>query len=293
MNVTSRSSLINGGRFDWSGSILYAFLTVFGLLMLMPLVYLAVTAFKPVSELFLFPPRFIVINPTLQNFKELLFAATSSVVPFSRYIFNSVVVSLLVVTLGILISTMAAYPLSKHKKLPFRRQMFSMIILALMFAPQVTQIPQYIVVSKMGLMDSYFALILPMLASPMGLFLMKQFLDQIPDALLEAARIDGAGEWRTYFRIVIPLLQPAIATLMLLNFIAAWNDPWASTVYATTDQMKTLPFAISTISGGYGVVARVGALAAASFLMVIPTLVMFIITQRRVLETMAHSGIKA
>ncbi|RKN70137.1 carbohydrate ABC transporter permease [Paenibacillus ginsengarvi] len=273
--------------------VLYTLLTFFGLLMLAPLVYLAVTAFKPVSELFLFPPRFFVINPTLQNFKELLFAATSSVVPFSRYIFNSIVVSFLVVTIGIVISTMAAYPLSKHKELPFRRGLFSLIVLALMFAPQVTQIPQYIVMSKLGLMDTYFALVLPMLASPMGLFLMKQFLDQIPDALLEAARMDGASEWRTYVSIVVPLLQPAIATLMLLNFIAAWNDPWASTVYTTTDQMKTLPFAISTISGGYGVVARTGALAAASFLMIVPTLVMFIITQRRVLETMAHSGIKA
>ncbi|GAA3399926.1 carbohydrate ABC transporter permease [Paenibacillus hodogayensis] len=291
--MVSRSSLINGGRFDWSGMVLYFLLTVFGLLMLAPLIYLAATAFKPVSELFLFPPRFFVINPTLQNFKELLFAATSSVVPFSRYIFNSVVVSFLVVTVGIVISTMAAYPLSKHKELPFRKGLFSLIVLALMFAPQVTQIPQYIVMSKLGLMDSYFALVLPMLASPMGLFLMKQFLDQIPDALLEAARMDGASEWRTYTTIVLPMLQPAIATLMLLNFIAAWNDPWASTVYTTTDQMKTLPFAINTISGGYGVVARTGALAAASFLMIVPTLIMFIITQRRVLETMAHSGIKA
>jgi ABC-type glycerol-3-phosphate transport system permease component len=121
---------------------------------------------------------------------------------------------------------------------------------------------------------------------------MKQFLDQMPDALLEAARIDGAGEWRTFWAIVIPMLKPACATLALFSFIGAWNDPWSSTVYTTTENMKTLPNALQTLAGGYGVVARVGTVAAASLLMIIPTILVFVITQRMVLETMAHSGIK-
>lgn len=291
--MPSRSALIKGGRFDWSGMILYSVMTVFALLMVMPLVYLITTAFKPLSELFLFPPRFFVMNPTLRNFFDLFAATEASIVPFSRYVFNSVLVALAIVAVGVFISAMAAYPLSKHKTMPLREPLFKIIVLALMFAPQVTQIPQYIIMSRSGTMDTYFALILPGLAAPMGLFLMKQYLDSVPDALLEAARIDGAGEWRTFLYIVMPMLMPAVATMTLLTFIGAWNNAGPAMLYTTTDQMKTLPYAISTISGGAGTVARVGALAAASLLMIIPTLVMFIVTQRRVMETMAHSGIKA
>lgn len=277
---------------DISGKVLFVLLTGFGLLMLAPLVYLISTAFKPKAELFLFPPRFFVINPTTRNFTDLLSVTDSSLVPFSRYIFNSVIVSFVVVLGGIIIGSLAAYPLSKHKGMPFGQFIFKLIILALMFAPTVTQIPQYLVMTKLGMMNTYWALILPSLASPIGLFLMKQFLDQIPDALLEAARIDGATEWFTYRRIVLPLLQPAIATYALFSFIGAWNDSWAASVFTTSEQMKTLPFAIQSISGGVNDIARAGALAAAGFLMIIPTLIMFIVTQRKVMETMAHSGIK-
>lgn len=293
INLAVRSKLLGGKRMDRSGLIIYSLMSIFAMLMVMPLVYLAVTAFKPLPELFLFPPRFFVMNPTMQNFLDLFAATESSIVPFSRYIFNSVFVAAIIVIVGVMISAMAAYPLSKHKTLPFRQPLFQIIILALMFAPQVTQIPQYIIMSRSGVMDTYLALILPSLAAPMGLFLMKQFLDVMPDALLEAARMDGASEWRTFIFIVLPMLMPAIATMTLLTFIAAWNDSSAAMLYTTTDQLKNLPYAIHTISGGAGQVARVGALAAASFLMIIPTLLMFIFTQRKVMETMAHSGIKA
>ncbi len=289
--MAGSSPVIKGKRIDWGGIILYFCLTGLGLLMLSPLVYMVSTAFKPTAELFLFPPRFFVINPTLKNFYQLLLVTGTSFVPFTRYIFNSVVVTFAIVIGGVIISAMAAYPLSKHD-MPFRRQIFGMIILALMFAPQVTQIPQYLVISRMGLMNSYIALIIPYLAAPVGLFLMKQFLDQIPNALLEAAKIDGAGEWRTFWTVVMPMLKPAWATLALFSFISAWNDPWSAAVYTTSEQMKTLPLALQTISGGVGVVARVGTVAAAALLMIVPTIVVFIITQRMVLETMAHSGIK-
>ncbi|MFD0962055.1 carbohydrate ABC transporter permease [Paenibacillus chungangensis] len=286
------TSIVKGKRIDWSGIFLYVWLTAFALLMLAPLVYMASTAFKPISELFLFPPRFFVIDPTWDNFYDLLLVTETSAVPFTRYIFNSVVVTAAIVIFSIVIATMAAYPLSKHMNMPMREAIFKLIILALMFAPQVTQIPQYLVISNLGLMNTYWALIFPHLAAPIGLFLMKQFLDQIPDVLLEAGQIDGAGQWTMFTKIIVPLLKPAIATLALLTFIAAWNDPWSAMVYTTTETMKTLPLAVQTISGGYGVVARVGTLAAASFLMIVPTIIVFVITQRRVLETMAHSGIK-
>jgi ABC-type glycerol-3-phosphate transport system permease component len=290
--MNDRSTIVRGKTFDFGKILLYLVLTVFGLLMLAPLVYLVSSAFKPLSELFLFPPRFFVINPTMKNFYQLLLVTGTSAVPFTRYIFNSMVVTIFIVSGGIVISAMAAYPLSKHHGMPFKKSIFSMIILALMFAPQVTQIPQFLVVSKLGLMNTYAALILPYLAAPVGLFLMKQFLDQVPDALIEAATIDGAGEWKMLWRVVMPMLKPAWATLALFSFISSWNDGWSATIYTTTEDMKTLPLALQTISGGYGVIARVGTVGAASLLMIVPTIIVFVITQRMVLETMAHSGIK-
>jgi ABC-type glycerol-3-phosphate transport system permease component len=290
--MNGRSTVSSSKTFDFGGYLMYILLTFFGVLMLAPLVYMISTAFKPTSELFLFPPRFFVINPTLRNFYQLLLVTGTSAVPFSRYIFNSIVVTVFIVVGGVVIAAMAAYPLSKHHEMPFKKSIFSMIILALMFAPQVTQIPQFLVVSKLGLMNTYVALILPHLAAPVGLFLMKQFLDQIPDALLEAAKIDGVGEWKMLWRVVMPMLKPAWATLALFSFIASWNDGWSAAIYTTTEDMKTLPLALQTISGGYGVIARVGTVGAASLLMIIPTIVVFVITQRMVLETMAHSGIK-
>lgn len=280
-----------GKKRDVGGIILYIFLTLLGLLMLAPLVYMISTAFKPVSELFLFPPRFFVNNPTLINFRDLLLVTGTTSVPFSRYIFNSLFISICIVFFGVMISAMAAYPLAKHN-MPFRGAIFNMVVLALMFSPLVVQIPQYLLVSKLGLINTYWALILPYLAAPMGMFLMTQFLRQLPDALLEAARMDGASEWKVFVSVVLPMLKPAIATFALFSFISAWNDPYPAMVYTTEEDMKSLPLAIQTISGGAGVVARVGTLAAASLLMIIPTILVFIITQRMVLQTMAHSGLK-
>jgi ABC-type glycerol-3-phosphate transport system permease component len=201
------------------------------------------------------------------------------------------VISASVVIAGVLISAMAAYPLAKHS-FPFKSAIFNLIVLALMFSPMVLQIPQYLMISRSGLMNTYFAMILPYVAAPVGMFLMTQFLRQIPDSLLEAARIDGASEWKVFRIVVLPMLKPAIATFSLFSFIQTWNDPYPAMVYTTQDNLKTLPLAIQTISGGAGVVARVGSLAAASFLMIIPTILVFIITQRMVLQTMAHSGLK-
>jgi ABC-type glycerol-3-phosphate transport system permease component len=285
------ASWVKGRRIDWGGWFLYTGLTAFGLLMLAPLVYMASSAFKPVNELFLFPPRFFVQNPTMRNFYELLLITGTSTVPFTRFIFNSVVVSGGIVVGGVLVSACAAYPLAKHN-FPFKKVFFNLIVTALMFSPMVLQIPQYLMISRSGLMNTYFALILPYIAAPVGMFLMTQFLRQVPDALLEAARTDGASEWMIFWRIILPLLKPAIATFALFSFINAWNDPYPSMVYTTQEHMKTLPVAVQTIGGGAGVVARVGTLAAASLLMIIPTVLVFVVTQRMVLQTMAHSGLK-
>jgi ABC-type glycerol-3-phosphate transport system permease component len=279
-------------RLDWDGAILYAFMTIGAVIMVLPFVYMVSNAFKPMEELFLFPPRFWVIHPTVENFIDLFKITSSNTVPFTRYIFNSLVVSAGAVVGSILVGSMAAYPLSKHP-FPGSRFIFMLIIYSLMFSTAVMSIPVYLIVTGVGWwIDTYWVLIIPQLASTVGVFLMKQFLDQIPNALLEAARIDGAGEWRIFLSIVIPHLKPAILTLVLVVFVGAWNDPTGSAMYITSDEMKTLPFVLSTLSGGQGSIARTGVENAVGLLMFLPGIIVFIFTQRQTLQTMAYSGLK-
>jgi len=259
----------------------------------LPLVYMVSTAFKPMQELFIFPPRFFVMDPTLTNFSDLVMVAGSTTVPFIRYIFNSVLVSSIVVLATIMVSSCAAYGLVKLD-FPGGKIVFQIVVAALMFSPHVTQIPRYMVVNSLNLIDTYAALILPSIAVAYNFFLMKQFVEQFPDVLLEAARIDGAGEGRIFLRIVFPALASPIATLAVFSFISNWNDYFSPLVYITSAPMKTLPLALQSIAGGVGAVsfARAGAVAAATFLMTVPSILIFVILQRRVVSTLTYSGIK-
>ncbi|HEY0827386.1 MAG TPA: carbohydrate ABC transporter permease [Bacilli bacterium] len=288
-------------RIDIGLITIILFLTGFGLFMMLPLVFLVSTAFKPIEELFIYPPSFFVKNPTMQNFRDLLISQSASSIPFTRYLFNSLLVSIVSVGFTVIIGSLASYPLSKHK-FPGRNFIFSGIIVSLMFAPEVVEIPRYLIVTSLGLMDTYGALILPNLAFPIGLFLMKQFLEQVPDEVFEAGKIDGASEWTLFYKIALPLIRPAWATVIILSFTAIWNDASSSALFTQSDEMKTLPYYLSTISGqaanaaagaaGLGI-ARAGANAAATFLMTVPTVFIFILFQRQVLSTMAYSGIKS
>ncbi len=271
----------------------YVIMTTAALLTLLPLVYMVSTSFKPLEEMFLYPPRFFVRNPTIRNFVELLLAIDSLTVPFVRYLFNSLFVTICVVTGGIVISSMAAYPLAKYPQMPGARLYFAIIISALMFAPEVTQIPRYLIVDRLGMIDTYFGLIIPSLAGTYGLFLMKQFMEQLPSELIEAAKVDGATEWTILWRIIMPLVRPAWITLIIFSFIGTWNDFFTPLIFTRSEQMKTLPLIMSSIGGGPGTVARWGAVAAASMVITLPTLILFILLQKYVMETMAHSGIKS
>jgi len=259
----------------------------------LPLLYMTVTALKPLDELFIFPPRFFVNNPTLTNFLDLFVALGSSVVPFTRFVYNSVVVATFTVALTVIVSAMGAYGLVKLK-VPKAGLMFTIIIAALMFSPHVTQIPTYIVVNKLNLINTYSGLIIPKIAVAYNLFLMKQFSEQLPNAYLESARIDGANEWYIFWKIVMPQLTPAWSTLIVFSFVANWNDYFTPLIFTTVQTMKTLPLALQTIAGGpaSASIGRAGALAAATFLMTVPTILIFIFMQRKVIETMVHSGIK-
>lgn len=285
-------ALAGSRRVTLGRAVQYGLVTAIAVPMALPLVYLVSTAFKPTEELFVFPPRFLVQHPTLVNFQDLFLATTSSWVPFPRYVLNSVIVSVLSIGFGVFFASMAAYPLAKHKA-PGSAALFTMVVAALMFAPTVTSIPRYLLVEKLGLIDSYWALVLPALASPLSLFLIKQFVEQIPDVLFEAGKVDGATEWDMYAKIVMPNCKPAWSTILFLTFVATWNDSWSPMMFTRSEAMKTLPLAIQTLGGGIQVVARQGVLNAAAFLTIVPTIAVFLLTQKRVLQTMVHSGIKA
>jgi ABC-type glycerol-3-phosphate transport system permease component len=263
----------------------YVVLTLMALVMIMPMYLMTINAFKPLEELFLFPPRYYVMNPTLNNFTDLLIATGAAWVPFSRYLFNSLFITITVVTLHVLIACMCAYPLAKSKA-PGVTVMFNLVVASLMFSPSVTTIPRYLII------DTYWALILPGIASSFGTFLMKQFLEQVPNELMEAARIDGASEWVMFWRLIMPMSRPAWATLTIFAWISSWNDEWGPLVFTRSEAMKTLPLAIHTMFSGSNAIARAGASAAAGLLQTAPTIILFLLLQKRVISTMAHAGIK-
>jgi ABC-type glycerol-3-phosphate transport system permease component len=271
----------------------YLVITLLAAFTLLPIVYMVSTAFKPLEEMFLYPPRFFVRNPTVRNFAELLLAIDALTVPFVRYLFNSLFVTVVTVAASLALSSMAAYPLAKYPHMPGGKLFFSIVVSTLMFAPEVTQIPRYLIVDQLGLIDTYGGLIVPLLAGSYGLFLMKQFMEQLPFELIEAAKIDGASEWQIFWRVVMPLVRPAWITLIIFSFIGTWNDFFTPLIFTRSEQMKTLPLIMSSIGGGPGVVARWGAVAAASLVVTLPTFIIFVLLQRYVMETMAYSGIKA
>lgn len=277
----------------FSKILLYAAMFALVAFTALPLVYLVVTAFKPLDELFVYPPRFYVKNPTMKNFSDLLISLGSSAVPFTRYAFNSILVTTIIVFFTVIVSALGAYSLVKFKP-PGGKALFNLILMALMFSPHVTKIPSYMVVNGLGLIDSYAALILPNIAVAYNIFLMKQFIEQYPDELLEAARIDGAGEFLIFLKMVMPALKPAWSTLIVFSFVNNWNDYFSPLIYVTSQAMKTLPLALQTISGGAAgmSVGRAGAVSAATFVMTLPTIIIFTIMQGKVMETMVYSGIK-
>jgi len=274
--------------FNWT--IVYVVMSALVLFTALPLIYVIVTAFKPIDELFIYPPRFFVKRPTLRNFADLLGGLSSSVVPFTRYIFNSLFTTGVNITLTVLICSAGAYGLVKHK-VPFGNAIFNIIIAALMFSPHVTQIPSYLVVNSLNMINTYWALIIPRIAVAYNFFLMKQFIEGFPDELLESARIDGARELNVFFRILMPNIKPAWLTLVVISFVANWNDYFTALIYISDQSMKVLTLAIQLI--GSTSIARQGALAAGTFIITAPAIIIYMISQSKVLETMVHSGIKA
>lgn len=282
---------INPKKFERSQIKFYIVLSPIVAFMLLPIVFILNHAFKPMDELFAFPPTFFVKNPSWENFQNLFKASQLSNIPLSRYIFNSVIVTATVVVFAVIITSMAGYILSKKN---FKGKKFALELnnTALMFVPTAVTIPRYIIINVMGLENNFFAHILPLLAMPVALFLIKQFIDQVPNELIEASLMDGASEWTIYWKVILPLIKPALATAALLVFQAVWNNVETSQLFMTTDSLRTLAFYLNTFAGNTNVVVGQGIAAAASLIMFVPNLVLFIILQSNVMNTMNHSGIK-
>lgn len=264
------------------------FLILMGAFMFLPMLYVVMQSLKPLDELWMFPPRFYVINPTFKNFGDLFTLMNENWVPFSRYVFNTVFISITGTFGNLLFSSMAAYALAKIK-FPGRNVMFQMIVLSLMFHSTVTSVANFITMSALRWVDTYFAIIIPAFSTTLGLYLMKQFMESaVSDEVLESARLDGSGEFKTFWIIAMPMVKPAWLTLMIESFKGLWNS--GSSIYIQSEQLKSFNYAINQIvSGG---IARAGAGAAATVVMMIVPITVFIICQSNVIETMGSSGMK-
>ncbi len=266
---------------------LFLLLAVMGTFMAFPLVYAISSAFKPPEEFFLFPPPIFPNNPTIENFQQLGAVISNMWISFERYLFNSLFISVSSTVLYLMVATLAAYPLAKHE-FPGKKMFNELITLALMFTAAITAIPQYIILSVLGLVDNPMGVLLPTLASTMGVFLCVQYMEILPNTVLEAGRIDGAGEFRIWSSIVIPNIKPVLFTMMIFQFQGVSNTTGANVIY--NEAWKTLPAAMGQVATAG--IARAGVGSAAAIILMIPPIAVFIISQSNVMETMAHSGIK-
>lgn len=268
-------------------TLLFVIMGICGVAMAIPLVMVINNALKPLDELFQFPPKIFVRNPTLENFSDLFILMNDTWVPFSRYMLNTIIITGGGMVGHVVIASLAAYPLAKHN-FPGKKILFTLVELSMMFSWTVTQTPQYMIISWLGINNSYWALILPACAFGMGLYLMKQFMEQLPDSLMESARLDGATEPKIFWSIVMPNVKPAWLTLAIFQFQQMWGNTGGT--FLRDEQLKPLQYALYQISAGGA--ARAGAGAAVTFIIAAVPITFFLICQSNVLETMTSSGMK-
>ena len=274
-------------RSIWGDIFLYLFLALVALIMAFPIIYAVGSAMKPLDELFKFPPTILPQNPTFDNFSDLFVTMGKSWVTFSRYLFNTVFITAVGTAGHLLVASMAAFVLAKYE-FPGGPLFFKLVTIAMMFTGYVTVIPNYLIINALGWVDTYWAIIIPAFASPMGLFLMKQFMEGLPTALIEAAKIDGANEWRVFSEIVMPNVKPAWMTLIIFSVQGLWNNRASTYIYS--EEKKTLVYALQQIQGGG--IARTGQCAAVLVVVMIVPIAIFIFSESQILETMASSGLK-
>lgn len=274
-------------RSVWGDIGVYLLLTLVAVAMAFPLVFSVASSLKPLDELFRFPPRVFPSHVTLDNYADLFVTMSQSWVPFSRYLVNTVLITFVGTAGHLVIASMAAFVLAKYD-FPGSKTFFSIVVTALMFSGYVTGIPNYIIMSRLKMIDTHWAVILPAFAAPIGLFLMKQFMESIPTALIEAAHIDGAGEFRIFWTIIMPVVKPAWLTMTIFSVQSLWNANGATVIYS--ESKKTLVYALQQIQAGG--IARTGQAAAVAVIVMLVPIAIFIATQNQILETMASSGLK-
>jgi len=268
-------------------ALLFLLMIICGIFMVLPLVMVINNALKPIDEIFQFPPRIFVRNPTLSNFSDLFVLMNDTWVPFSRYILNTVIITLGGMIGHVIIASLAAYPLAKHE-FPGKNILFAMVVLSMMFSWTVTQIPQYVIISWLGINNTYAALVLPAWAFGMGLYLMKQFMEQLPTSLIESARIAGASKWRIFWSIIMPNVKPAWLTLAIFQFQQMWGN--TGSLFLRNEELKPLQYSLLQISAGG--VARAGVAAAVTFIIAAVPIIFFLVCQSSIMETMTTSGMK-
>jgi ABC-type glycerol-3-phosphate transport system permease component len=266
---------------------LYIFLILVAIVMAFPIIYAVSSALKPLDELFKFPPRIFPQHPTMDNFSDLFVTMGKSWVTFTRYLFNTVFITFVGTAGHLIIASMGAFVLAKYD-FPGNRTFFKIVTVAMMFTGWVTQIPNYLILNKLGWIDTYWSIIIPAFASPMGLFLMKQFMEGLPTSLIEAAKIDGANEWKVFSGIVMPNVKPAWMTLIIFSVQALWNNKASTYIYS--EERKTLVYALQQIQSGG--IARTGQGAAVLVVVMIVPILIFVFSESQILETMASSGLK-
>lgn len=274
-------------RSIWGDIFLYLFLTFVALVMAFPIIYAVSSALKPLDELFMFPPRIFPRNPTFDNFSDLFVTMGKSWVTFSRYLFNTVFITAVGTAGHLIIASMGAFVLAKYE-FPGGQGFFKLVTVAMMFSGYVTAIPNYLILNALGWIDTYWAIVIPAFASPMGLFLMKQFMEGLPTSLIEAAKIDGANEWGVFLKIVMPNVKPAWMTLIIFSVQALWNNKAATFIYS--EVKKTLVYALQQIQSGG--IARTGQGAAVMVVLMVVPIAIFVFSESQILETMASSGLK-
>lgn len=278
-NKLSRSGIGN--------MVVFLILAVMGVFTAIPFLFSIVQSLKPMDELFVYPPRLTVSRPTLNNFAVLFQLTANTWVPLSRYLFNSLLLTVCGTLGNVVVCSLAAYPLAKSR-FHGRDLLFNLVVVSLLFTYEVTFIPNYVILSRLHMLDTFWALLLPAVATPMGLFLMKQFMEQIPDSVVESARVDGAGSLTIYWRIIMPQVKPAWLTLVIFSFQALWNREGLEFIFS--EELKMFPTILKQVAASG--VARAGAAAAAAVILMIPPILVFVLSQSNVIETMASSGIK-
>ena len=291
MKSKFRGRITRSNRSPAGTVVLFILILISALFMLLPVLYAIGAAFKPLDEIYIFPPRLFAHNPTWKNFQEIASLADTFWVPMSRYLFNTILICSVTTFGHLLLSSLAAYPLALHN-FPGKRFLNTMVKWSLLFTSAAMLLPQYVVMSELKIINTYWAIILPAMQSSLGLYLMMNFMTQVPQGLLEAARLDGASEWRVWYQIVMPNIKPAWLTVMIFTFQAIWNTTGTTqmTQLIYDEKYKMVSSLLSQIvSGG---TARAGVGSAFSLLLMLPPVILFILCQSRIIETMSNSGMK-